>query len=94
VGYSRTKVDAEIERIRQHYHKQEKILERGMLDQSYEWTFAQLEREEQDEGLYFVESGRINRITNRLGVMREEYVDLSCWRSNSVQQSAAASAKP
>ena len=51
-GRSRAKLDAEIERIRQHYHEQEKVLEREIvrLERRYEWTIAQLEREEQDDG--------------------------------------------
>jgi hypothetical protein len=56
-GHSRAKLDAEIERIRRHYLKQEKILEREIvrLERRYEWTIAQLEREEQDEESYFVD---------------------------------------
>jgi len=41
----------EIERIRKHYHEQEKVLEREVakLEQSYEWEIKQLEKEEKDE---------------------------------------------
>lgn len=56
-GRSRAKLDAEVQRIRQHYLKQEKILEREIvrLERRYEWTIAQLEREEQDDGSYSVD---------------------------------------
>lgn len=56
-GRWRVKMDAEIQRIRQHYHQQEKVLEREIaaLEQKYECTIAQLEKEGQDEEPYFVD---------------------------------------
>lgn len=47
----RAKLEAEIERIRRHYHKQEKVLEREIvrLERRYEWAIAQLEREEEQD---------------------------------------------
>jgi hypothetical protein len=60
-GRRRAKLDAEIERIRQHYHKQEKVLEKEIvrLERRYEWAIAQLEREEQEEYPCFVDGWEV-----------------------------------
>ena len=52
------------------------------LERSYERTIAQLKREEQDEGPYFVEGGRIDQITDPTGC------------DENSRLSAAASTKP
>lgn len=56
-GRWRVKMDAEIKRIRQHYHQQEEVLEREIatLERKYECTIAQLEEGGQDEEPYFVD---------------------------------------
>jgi hypothetical protein len=55
-GRWRAKLEAEIQKIRRHFHTQEKVLEREIvaLEQKYEWTIAQLETEDPDEVSYFV----------------------------------------
>jgi hypothetical protein len=49
-------LEIEIERIRGHYHEQERVLEREIvkLEQIYEWDVKQLEKEENDEENYSV----------------------------------------
>ncbi|KAI0280819.1 hypothetical protein BGY98DRAFT_1095305 [Russula aff. rugulosa BPL654] len=49
-------LEIEIERIRGHYHEQERVLEREIvkLEQMYEWDVKQLEKEENDEENYSV----------------------------------------
>jgi len=56
-GHRRAKLDAEIKRIRQHYHEQKKVLETEFanLGRKYEQTITELEREGQDEVDYFVD---------------------------------------
>ena len=55
-GRRRAELD-EINRIRKHYHEQEKVLERELaaLELEYKLAIAELEREGQDEGYYFVD---------------------------------------
>lgn len=55
-GHWRAKLEAEIQKIRRHFHTQEKVLEREIvaLEQKYECAIAQLEMEDPDEVSYFV----------------------------------------
>ena len=50
----RSLLEIEIERIRKHYHEQEKVLEREVtkLEQSYESEIKELEKKEKDEEDY------------------------------------------
>ena len=50
----RASLELEIERIQQHYHEQERILEREVVkhEQRYELAIKQLEKEENEEGDY------------------------------------------
>jgi hypothetical protein len=52
----RASLEIEIERIRQHYHKLERILEGEIVKhkQRYEWAIKQLEEGEKDEEYYSV----------------------------------------
>jgi hypothetical protein len=47
----RASLELEIERIRRHYQKQERILENEVVkhEKRYEWAIEQLENEEKDE---------------------------------------------
>jgi hypothetical protein len=55
-GRWRAKLEDEIQKIRRHFHTQEKVLEREIvaLEQKYECAIAQLEMEDPDEVSYFV----------------------------------------
>ena len=50
----RASLETEIEGIREHYHKLEKVLDDEItkLEQSYEWEVKKLEKEEKDEEDY------------------------------------------